>query len=402
VVAILVLLGGSAGAYFGYYLPNQPDQIWKKALSNSATGYDKLNEYYDSQGEASEKGTLTGNFKVESSSGVVDGNIETKYDPVNSATKIDAGFSGVRLNAEILTNIPEGSQYPDIYAKVDGLEGLDELMGAEAGSFIEGFNDQWYFVDHTLFDQIAKMSEESETEVTAPTKEDVDAIVLAFGQVNREYIFTDDPNKAVLVRKQDVGREKLNDRDVYHYKVSYNKENLKSYTEALKNAMKNTKLKDYIGDSEFDKLTSSIDGLSGQEEADVWVDMKTKLVRQIRFTDSENQGSHMDLALNYNGGDEYPFLITIVNDEEDYKGTTNIGITLNTDTNEVKFNLDGEETIAGDTAKFNLNGTLKSSGESVEFNKPQDTKSLLEAFGGLMGDLTLSDPAELSTEINEL
>ncbi len=73
-------------------------------------------------------------------------------------------------------------------------------------------NDQWYFVDHTLFDQIAKMSEESEGEIAAPSKEDIDAIVVAFGQVNREYIFTDDPGKAVLVRKQDVGREKLNDR----------------------------------------------------------------------------------------------------------------------------------------------------------------------------------------------
>jgi hypothetical protein len=407
IIALVILLGGSAAAYFGYYLPNQPDQVWKKAMSNSATGYDKLVEYYETGGSDSQKGSIKGNYKIEESGSVIDGSMETKFDAVNSTTKLDAGFSGVRLNAEVLTNVPEGSKYPDVYAKVSGLKGIDGVLGGEAGgmgAFLSELDGQWYVVDHTFFDQMSGATDnlDNSSPASAPSKEDVKAVAEAFGRVNREYIFTDNPNKAVIVRKQDVGKEKLGDRDTYHYKVSYNKENLKAYANALKDALKDTKLKDYLKDSDFDQLTSAIEGLSGQGEADAWVDMETKLIRQVRFPDSENQGSYVDVALNYNGGSEYPFVTTWVSGEENNQGKTTIGVTLNTETDEIKFSVNGEGEENGKPLKFNLDATMTPTDEAVEFKKPENTKSLLEVFGGLMGAETLSDPESPLSEINEL
>src|SRR4051812_9207749 len=54
--AVLVLAGGSAAAYFGYYMPNQPENIWASALSNTGKGYDKLTQYTQTQFGGQNKG----------------------------------------------------------------------------------------------------------------------------------------------------------------------------------------------------------------------------------------------------------------------------------------------------------------------------------------------------------
>lgn len=390
VAALVVLLGGTAAAYFGYYLPNQPDQIWKKALDNSAKGYDKLVQYGDEQ-ENNKGGTIKGTFRIDSNDTVIDGSIDTQYYEQNSRTKLDAGAAGTRVDLELLTNVPEGAKYPDIYARVSGLKGIDSLLGSEAGDIgasLAAFDNQWYVVDHTLFDQIEKASggeSAAESQTPSLSGEDLKAVAEAIGKANREHLFTEDPSKAAITRKQNVGKEKLDDRDVYHYKVGYNKENLKSYVNALKEELKKTKLDSYIQDQQFDEITKSIDELNGQGEADAWVDLKTKLIRKVRFTDPSRNNSYVDVALNYNGGNEYPFVVDIVGNEKNNEGKTTVGVTLNTDTNEIKLNANGEGKENGQPLKFNLSATMTPGNEKVEFNKPENAKSIIEAFGQLMG-----------------
>lgn len=399
IVALAVLLlGTSAGAYFGIYVPNKPENAWKKALTNSAAGYDKLVNYSETQKD-NKGGTIKANFKLDADQTVVDGNLETKYYNQNSTTKLDAGASGTRINIDLLTNAPEGSKNPDIYAKVSGLKGIDKLLGSEGadiGRTLETYDNQWYVVDHTFFDQIEKdASKSGDTQSSMPMlrQEDITSIARSVGNVNRQYLFTDNQGKAVFKRTQNIGKEKLDGRNAYRYKVGYNKDNLKAYINALKTELKQTKLKDYINDQQFEDALKSVDKLDGNGQADAWVDLKTKLIRKVRFTDKDQKDAYVDVGLKYNGGDEYPFFVDIIGKQATSEGKINIALTLNTKANNIKLATNADGKTNGKPYKFNLDANLTPGNQKVGFKKPDNVKSLLEAYSQLSGGSTAAPAA---------
>src|SRR5690606_13294956 len=142
---------GSAAAYFGGVVPNRPENIWKSALGNTAKGYDKAIDYSEERKDIN-AATINGNFKIDSSPFVVDGNIDGKYDEKTSDINLDAGAAGTRLKFNILTNIPDGATTPDIYLKAEGLSGLASMLGASdpsSAKMIAEFEGQYFFIDHT-------------------------------------------------------------------------------------------------------------------------------------------------------------------------------------------------------------------------------------------------------------
>jgi hypothetical protein len=152
----------------------------------------------------------------------------------------------------------------------------------------------------------------------------------------------------VLTIVNNVGKEKLDDRNTYHYKVGYNKEHLKAYVTALKDEAKKTKLNDYLkqeGKSfedaiSFNDAIKEIDGYDGKGTADVWVDMKTKLIRKVRFTDSKDPKGYFDISLKYNGGDIYPFVFAVHSEEGGQVIDGNFGVSYNTDKNSADITAD--------------------------------------------------------------
>lgn len=384
----ILLISGAASALF--YFPNKPDAIWNKALTNSAKGQDKLIEHSKEQQDT--KGwKAKGNFKVDAPDMVVDGNIDSKVYEKNSATKIDAGVAGTRFNAELLTNVPEGVKNPDIYVKVSGLKGIDQVMGsseAGIGEALAAYDNQWFVIDHTLLDQAEKEAANSpeNSTLSSLTNQDINSIVDTIGRVNKEYLFTSDSEKAVFTRKQDIGSEKLDDRSVYHYKAGYDKENLKEYMTALNKELKNTKLKDYIKDEDLKQQLESIDKMDANSDADVWVDKKTKLFRKVHLVDKDNKENYVDISLKYSGGDEYPFVLESVFKEAGKEDKGSISVTLNTKTSTTLIEANGDIKSEAEPFKFNLKLTVSPSNEKVEFKKPENAKSLLEGFGQLMGE----------------
>src|SRR5262249_50861786 len=64
-IPLVALIGASAAAYFGYYAPNQPDNLWKTALTRTGKGYDKLTDYTVAQIKSKNTGLkLDGSFKI--------------------------------------------------------------------------------------------------------------------------------------------------------------------------------------------------------------------------------------------------------------------------------------------------------------------------------------------------
>ena len=437
-LAGFIIFGASSAAYFGYYQPNQPENIWTTALNRSSKGYDKLAEYISESRES--KGLdITGSFKL-SGDIAADGTFEGKSSDDNGDFKGSISAAGVKVNLELKTIKSPGNS-PDIYFKLNGLEGLGTLFGggdSQTTEALNSLNDQWYFIDHTLFDQLAPGTNTS----TQITGEDVSSILKAIGDATKEFVFTDNSQKSVLVLKEVVGKERVGDRDIYHYNVGFSKQNLTNYVNKLCENLKSSKLNKFFnGDQSETEQVVNCEGLKlaigeidESKTADVWVDLKTKLIHKIRFSyddkkddqagdveidpESTNPGKtgYVEIIQNYNGGDTFPLTINFSEDET-FEGsddiTTNSGsiqLTLNMETDNIEFtgSYQTKSPSYNSSASFNLSITPLA--EEVRVEKPAKSKNLiqlindvgwLEGFGGEL-DIPSSRDTERKTDINAL
>lgn len=399
-VAVL-LLAGSAAAYFGYIVPNQPENVWKRALSNTATGYDMLLEYADTQEEA--KGARVDGSLAITGEVAGDGNFDfTAYENDMVGT-IDVGLAGSRYKAELRGTVPENASTPDLYLKFDGIGSLAGLIDPTGqnpiASEIQSLDGQWVFIDHTLFDQLVATASQEEATPELSNEEAME-IARAFGEVNRQYLFSTEEGEAVFTVAEQVGKEDFEGRSSYHYKVGINKDNLVAYTKALKDRLGETKLKEVVGEEAFnrglDDMIKSAEELkvSDDDTVDVWVDMGTKLVRNVRLYQEDDNKYYTDIRLDYTGGDVYPFIIT----GSDESGGGTISFTLDAAQDKVTFDAEVEAT-EGTPFKMDLTMNIQPHEEPVNVEVPENTKPFNDVLSLFMGGAaTDTQQSQLSPE----
>lgn len=392
VAAVFVLLGGSAAAYLGYYVPNKPENVWKTALSRTGKGYQKLSDYIVGYGKTASKGeTYSGSLKF-SGGFTADGSFQGTSDGANSQTAGSFSTSGINAKFDLRTiQSPAGS--PDVYFKLDGLQGLGDLLGGgdpTYTSLINGINGNWYFVDHSLINQYASQASGSDNLTSTDLKNFLNAIYTP----TNSFVFNADPTKAVLVVKQTIGKEKQDSRNVIHYKVGVNKDNLKDYNNALCDSMSNNKIFKLLSGSDPSALasckdTSDIDRIKDSDTADIWVDTHTKLIHRVRFTlDSGATKSNLDIGQDFQGGDEMPFFLDYKQSGQDSTVTIHADLKLNTSTN--KLSIDGTFNATGRTASDKENGEIKFNlqprGGNLKVENPANAKNVIQ----LLNDLGIS------------
>jgi hypothetical protein len=404
-IAVL-LLGGSAAAYLGYYVPNKPQNLWGKSMLNMGKGYDRLADYLKNY-KGGKGYKIGGSFKL-SGAFASDGDIDSLGDGSNSRSKVNISAGGVKLNLQVLT-IKSSGQYPDIYLKASGIDGLDQLLGTfdpALGKSLGSINNQWYFVDHSLFDQMSQSSSPSTF-----SRADINEVVTAAEGPSKKYVFTDDKSKMAFVVKQQIGKEKQDNHSVYHYKIGVNKANLKAYNQELCTSLSKTKLfKTLEGSSDAGqalkdcKDTSDIGSIKDSDTADVWVDMRTKLVHKVRFAEKEKKDNYFDVFQDYQGGDKLPFGAAF-NSSDGITGSINFNLDMATNI----LTLDGSFNSTGQTKENgNLNLKLEPNNSAVQVQKPANAKNIMQ----LLNDLGLSDllgdaqgsakDTERKTDINAL
>ncbi len=390
-VIIAVLLAGGAAAYFGFVAPSKPENLWKSALNNTYKGYDKLVEYSD-KNKKMKGADIKGTFKVDSDSFVTDGSFEGSYYEGNSSFKADAGAGTGRINLELITAKTAASSTPDIYVKAKGLSGLGAQLGPPVDKLASSVEDKWIFIDHTVLDNLQKQAGADAKALSAEIKPE-DAIILlrTIGDVSKEYLFTTDSNKAVLIPKMQIGKENVDGRSVYHYKVGVHKEHLKDYNSAMCDRL--LKDKAYkaatsgMSDEERSKEcydTKDLDKIGENDTADVWVDTKTKLIRTVRITDKTNKEKFYDIGLNYNGGDEYPFYVKWADNSSDQGYVMTIQAKLNTKTSIVDIDVSGETKGASTKAKGFVKANIKPRDQQVQITKPTNAKPVNELINEVM------------------
>ena len=402
-LAGFLVLGGGAAAYLTVF-KKSPESAWKSALANTANGIEK---YIENSYNSDQKGfKIEGNFKV-SSPIAVDGSVEGQWQESNGVMKANVGASGARINTELRT-IGDPGATPDLYLKVDGLEGVDDLIASFGGPAQSGYsellgsiNDQWFFIDHTLIDQYTATAES--TTQSAITEEDAKEVTNKVMVVLKDRMFSTQEDKAVFTIAETMGKEDFEGTSSFKMRVQVDKENLKEFVTALKDSIKDTKAEELLKAGnpdatleevlEFDDLLKSIESTDlSKATADVWVEANGGFIRNVRIYPEEGSKdtNYLDFGMNYKGGDIFPFQIKATIEDESMKGTTTFSLDVNQSNGDTELSFGVDLTSDGAPIKAEGKLSIKGSSDEVKVEKPENTKNIFELLGGFQQSLGLS------------
>lgn len=391
--AVVVILAAVAIYIFLFYLPNRPSAVYSAGLTNTGKALDNLIDYSKTQQVKTYKSTkLSGTLDYSSSS--VSGNASLSGvigQHGNSKLTGNMDIMGKKITLDMLTSKAAHNDSPDLYIKVGGVKNILGAMSPQLATY----SDKWLLVDHTLVDTYKKdlaQLEGGQNKASAPTYAQVNDAAVKVETVNKQYLFTTDPNKAVLKNEKFVGKETKNGRTVYHYKMSYNKAHLKAYVKALSDALNSSQLNDWykaqdpshknISQLDETQINKQIDKADPNYKFDMWVDQKTKLIESLKFNSSD--GSSVVISQDYTGGNVYPFTVEVDGKDNGKPATATIGFTINTDTNQYDFTANIKD--ASSNMKLTADLKLTPSNETVKVSVPKHAKSitdlLIDLFGG--------------------
>ncbi len=397
----IFLFGGSAAAYV-QFVANSPENIWERAMNSTAKGLDAMAELQKQQMSSTSAQKLDGTFKLTSPL-AADGSISLVADKSNAEMTMDVGAAGTRLNAEMRMVDAANSDSPDIYFKVKGLDSIGALLGlggpeaAAYGDMLTAAEDQWYSVDHTLFDQALASAAEGGGSLATLSQEDLNKIALQFSTVVKDTLLSTDPQKAVFEVANEVGKEDFEGTKTFKYEVRINKDHLKSFITEMKSAMADTKVAELVasmsGQSyeeavKLDELFADIDKQDfSNSTADVWVEAGGRYIRNVRLypVKDDKQKNYLDIGIPYNGGDTIPLSFKAVIDDEGTRGTVASGIELNRTSNglhgwgTIDVSMDSES----DPIKFEYDMNVNPTNDAPKTDKPEGVKDALELLGAL-------------------
>jgi hypothetical protein len=260
-----VLLGGATvGAYFGYYVPNKPENILKKALVNTFSPDLAKSVYMD--GDFS----FTDDSEDMTISGTLDGKADDEGN-VDVALTVDALVTTIKVDIRGVDG--------NYYVKVSGLTGLPELLGVADdpnvqayASLIDGIDDQWIEINKSLIEQFSGVESGSELS---------EADIKKLTDIYRKHSF--------LKVKQTLPDEVIKGAESHHYQVVVDQAELQAAFQELKNAnIKSLK----VTQDEIDAFKDSLqDAGLDKHPFDIWINKETKVINQFGFKVKDGESS---------------------------------------------------------------------------------------------------------------
>jgi hypothetical protein len=388
IVLVLLLI---AGYGFAYYLPNQPDNVYKDALSRSAQAVDKLTAYVGIQSHKDYKSSkFESSFKFTSSSVSGDGTLTAAMNDTDVDAKLNVDIAGEKLAANVRSIKASGQDQPDVYVQVKGIKGLLDNFGLTSLDTLDG---QWVSIDHTLLDSAAaNLDKGSKANIVAPTEAQVQDALTKWNEVNKQYIFAASGSHAVLKNEKYLGKSTRDGRSVYGYEVGYDKTQLKAYIDAVQKALASSSLDAWVkqttgksvGDMATADLKKAVDDANGKYTFTMYVDAQTKLISALHFK-NPSSSDYFEITQGYTGGSSYPFGFKMVaTSDPSLKGTLTLNASINTtnDVTKVDANFDG--TDGGHSpVTFKFNGSSTPSKDTVHVDTPTGSKPLMDVIKSL-------------------
>ena len=313
---------------------------------------------------------------------------------------------------------------PDLYVKASGLKGLGTVLNEPAlDPELAKLDNNWIAIDHTLLENLDTQT--ADGSVTSPTRSQILDEARAFGRVNQQYLFSTSKDKAVTKVVKQYGKETVDGYKTYHYKVALQKDNVRKYIYAQRDALKASSLNDWLKKNKLDKIAydsfnntaDSASNIKAGDTYDVWMDVSHRIVYKIRFADKAQSGvyagpnssasaaaNYTDVGLGYKGGSTYPFFIAgKYTDSVPTASSTpceNCGATAAPSTLTFLFTTSVDTKSGATNMKLNIKSTgsdagtldagfvLKPSSAPVKISKPGKTIPLSQVLSELgLGDL---------------
>ena len=390
IVGILIL----AGFVFGFYIPNQPENVWNTGLNRTGKAleivYEKLSSEESLESLGSSK--ISGDVKLTGPGIDFSGTISATYDSEKSKgdVRILSGFNGdqeQKLQLDFQSEIRDTNTYPDIFLRLSGVKSYLEGFGLGQLSELDG---RWLSINAEYLEENLSRSTEnnqnnnlSSEDIREVTKVSIDTI--------KEYFFTSETDKAVLQLKDFVGEEEVNGLKTNRYTATVNKQNIERFCEAWIDKLYETESfasSTFVDQSDKDKSRENdkkscknlVAELSEGEEVEVWIDKKYKLIHKIRINDDKEQGRYLDIGQIYSGGDDLTIFIEFNDDQN--KTTGKLEITTNMKSYESSINLDINSSLVN--AQVNLE--IKPNQEEIELENPENALPIEELINGFTGN----------------
>lgn len=408
-VPILVLLLGG-GYVFAFYLPNKPQNVWNTGLSRSGQAIQKIvdSATEKQQVNAFKKSDITTTVEASYGKTSFNGTANAKFD----TTKLDGSLSfkakesgspDIALSAKLLSSLPEGSQYPNIYMQFTGLKALG------IDTFLPGATDydgKWIALDADYLKTLSDVPTAQEQAKKQLTSEDYSELARAVTSVTTEYVFTSNTQKAVFVKKEYKGKEKVDGVQSFHYTVGINVDHEKAYCRALVDKLYSTtaykKLPwvnaDNVDKDKEDAKKSCDDDMSSGKDTtfDLWIDAKYKLIHKIRITDTKEKGTYTDVGQTYKGGDDISMFVAYHSDKQKVDGSFTVDTNMKTGVTKAVIDVKGGGV---DAEALSIKVTLDAKPYTGEINadKPAGAvpiQDVMKRFG--------FDPSELTGGGSEL
>lgn len=412
-IAVLVIIILATLWFFLMYLPNRPSAVYNSSLTNTGKAVDMLIDYSKTaQPENFKNSTVTGSATVNGKNYKFTGGLNGSYNldgSSNTTLNVDSeteGNTNSHLKATFdLRTLKDASQtYPDIYLRATGISSLLDQVGA---SQFDSYDGKWIEISHSFVSKYAaEATGQAESDQKQPTKDQIYDAVDKVQAVNKEYFFTPNSSKAVLVQKQYIGPETKYGRDTYHYLMGYNKDNLASYVKAVGQALDSSSLNDFwqknyqksiSSQVDIDNAVKQINKLDGSYTFDMWADRDTKLIEAVQFKDKQHPDNSVTIAQTYSGGHVYPFRVDVVGNQDGDKGSFTLELTLDGDKHQTDVSFDYNDDNHGN--KTSAQGDLKftSSNNSTKVDRPSGSTPIEKLLGmPVVGDSSQSSSADKS------
>ncbi len=401
---LLMITIGVVGYVMAFYLPNRPENVWRTSITRSGEAFDKMAVAYTEKEklDAFKKTELSMNVQYRSGQGKLSGGFEVKFDEtkINGDGKLsyENGDQKVDLVAKIMSEVVQGSDFPNTYFKLSGFAplGFDYFLPG-----ISELDDKWIGVESDFLESLNITLPQTGANENNITDADVAELVRSVSATSVNYLFSNNSETGVFVMDSFVGKEKLDDgRDAYHYKVKINEDNAIEYCKALVGMVFETniykKLPSFNPDTIKVDKNSSLEQcqeswgeeLKGWETFDMWVEGQYKLIHKIRIKDTSNKDAYMDIGQNYKGGDEVSMFAQYY-DNDKLMGGLKIDSSLGSNTTTAEFDYTTEED--GEDMFVNVTVTAKPHDGTIDVIKPEGTimiEDVLNYYG-------ITDPASL-------
>ncbi len=406
--ATALVLIGSLGFVFGYYLPNRPENVYSAGLERTGEALQELTSR-SLQAETIEELSrleISGDINVSAEDMELEGDFRARFEEGKSDSRLSIAMNdgmnneSIEIGGDVITDIADGNQFPDVFFRTRGLAAL----GAEL--FLPGigqFEDEWIHIDAEYIKEAFDEAELDEESIENVTVEDVAEVSDEVMNVANEYVFSAGDN-AVFELDEIAGEDEFDGIRTFRYEVSINETNARAFcsrvTEVIFDSTLYEKLATASSDEEIaeakTEAQAECDDLELDEDAPditMWVDRDTRLIHKLRFTEADNSDSYLEIGQRYDGGDEFE-LFLVMNTPEN-NSNSELVMTFNTETNvsSAVFSYSQEDETFGDTS-VNINTEARPMSDSVEITRPSDATSFEDFLEAVMGGFMTPPPQE--------